>query len=182
MYVVRAGSIRVYVTANDQEKTLAILGAGEFVGEMSLLKGGNAVATVTTVTPTEIVSASMWAQVTISAFSEGTQVTGTGHPMIMRAEEEYPAMSAVRGWLGAFEVDVRASDEVRPLAPSILTGNQPYDLVLERDGWELARVSVGPQGAQGITLAALDLPEGGPDLVHEVVELDRFVLEGRPLP
>ncbi|MCX2981178.1 polysaccharide biosynthesis protein [Halieaceae bacterium IMCC14734] len=29
----------------------------------------------------------------------GTNVTGTGHPMIMRAVEEYPPMEEIRGWL-----------------------------------------------------------------------------------
>jgi CRP/FNR family cyclic AMP-dependent transcriptional regulator len=39
MFVIRAGSIRVYLEAAGKEKTLAILGPGEFVGEMSLLNG-----------------------------------------------------------------------------------------------------------------------------------------------
>lgn len=40
MFVVRSGSIRVFVTSSlGVEKTLAILGAGEFVGEMSLIIG-----------------------------------------------------------------------------------------------------------------------------------------------
>jgi CRP-like cAMP-binding protein len=39
MFVVRSGSIRVFAVANNVEKTLAVLGAGEFVGEMSLLTG-----------------------------------------------------------------------------------------------------------------------------------------------
>jgi CRP-like cAMP-binding protein len=39
MFVIRSGAIRVYVEAGGIEKTLAILGAGEFVGEMSLLNG-----------------------------------------------------------------------------------------------------------------------------------------------
>ena len=37
MYVIRSGSVRVYVEAAGTEKTLAILGPGEFVGEMSVL-------------------------------------------------------------------------------------------------------------------------------------------------
>jgi CRP-like cAMP-binding protein len=37
MYVIRSGSVRVYVEAAGIEKTLAILGPGEFVGEMSVL-------------------------------------------------------------------------------------------------------------------------------------------------
>ncbi len=39
MFVVRSGTIRVFVETNEVEKTLAILGPGEFVGEMSLLTG-----------------------------------------------------------------------------------------------------------------------------------------------
>ena len=37
MFVIRSGSVRVYVEAAGTEKTLAILGPGEFVGEMSVL-------------------------------------------------------------------------------------------------------------------------------------------------
>lgn len=39
MFVIRSGSVRVFIEAAGQEKTLAILGPGEFVGEMSLLTG-----------------------------------------------------------------------------------------------------------------------------------------------
>ncbi len=39
MFVVRSGSIRIFVETSEVEKTLAILGPGEFVGEMSLLTG-----------------------------------------------------------------------------------------------------------------------------------------------
>ena len=39
MFVIRSGAVRVYIEAAGKEKTLAILGPGEFVGEMSLLNG-----------------------------------------------------------------------------------------------------------------------------------------------
>lgn len=37
MFVIRSGAVRVFVEAAGTEKTLAILGPGEFVGEMSVL-------------------------------------------------------------------------------------------------------------------------------------------------
>ncbi|MDD5307804.1 MAG: Crp/Fnr family transcriptional regulator [Deltaproteobacteria bacterium] len=37
MFVVRSGAVRVSMTSNGVDKTLAVLGPGEFVGEMSLL-------------------------------------------------------------------------------------------------------------------------------------------------
>jgi len=37
MFVVRTGAVRIMVTSQEIEKTLAILGPGEFVGEMSIL-------------------------------------------------------------------------------------------------------------------------------------------------
>ena len=40
-------------------------------------------------------------------------------------------LAAVRGYLGAFEVDVQSAEGPRPLAPSILTANRLYDLVLD---------------------------------------------------
>ena len=39
MFVIRSGAVRVFLEAGGIEKTLAILGPGEFVGEMSLLNG-----------------------------------------------------------------------------------------------------------------------------------------------
>ncbi|MCP4601551.1 MAG: Crp/Fnr family transcriptional regulator [Proteobacteria bacterium] len=39
MFVIRTGSVRVFIEANGVEKTLAVLGPSEFVGEMSLLTG-----------------------------------------------------------------------------------------------------------------------------------------------
>ena len=45
MYVVRSGSVRVFIKSGGKEKTLAILGPGEFVGEMSLLTGQPRTAT-----------------------------------------------------------------------------------------------------------------------------------------
>ncbi len=37
MFVVRSGAVRIIVESRGVEKTLAVLGAGEFVGEMSIL-------------------------------------------------------------------------------------------------------------------------------------------------
>lgn len=37
MFVVRSGSVRIVVESRGKEKTLAVLGAGEFIGEMSIL-------------------------------------------------------------------------------------------------------------------------------------------------
>lgn len=37
MYVIRSGSVRVFVHSRGIDKTLAVLGPGEFVGEMSIL-------------------------------------------------------------------------------------------------------------------------------------------------
>ena len=37
MFVVRSGAVRIIVKSRGVEKTLAVLGAGEFVGEMSIL-------------------------------------------------------------------------------------------------------------------------------------------------
>jgi CRP/FNR family transcriptional regulator, cyclic AMP receptor protein len=49
MYVLQAGRVVITKTVRDEEKTLAVLGAGEFFGEMALIsnKPRNAKATVT---------------------------------------------------------------------------------------------------------------------------------------
>jgi CRP-like cAMP-binding protein len=55
-FLILIGEVEVSRLESDQSrKILARLGDGSYFGEMSLLKGGNAVATVTTRTPTEIV-------------------------------------------------------------------------------------------------------------------------------
>lgn len=55
-FLILIGEVKVTKTQPDgTEKVLSRLTDGSYFGEMSLLKGGNAVAAVTTVTPTEIV-------------------------------------------------------------------------------------------------------------------------------
>src|SRR5437868_5512099 len=39
MYVIRAGKVNIWKTISDSQITLAVLGAGEFFGEMALLEG-----------------------------------------------------------------------------------------------------------------------------------------------
>jgi CRP/FNR family transcriptional regulator, cyclic AMP receptor protein len=51
MFVIQTGSIRVSKRVGQSQKTLAILGPGEFVGEMSILNGKPRTATATVVEP-----------------------------------------------------------------------------------------------------------------------------------
>jgi len=79
-------------------------------------------------------------------------------------------LAAVRGHLGAFEVDVHADDGARTLAPSILTGNQPFDLVLDLSRAPAIAAEVPPPGyfAPAGDAAALERAlEAIPDLVGE---------------
>ena len=82
------------------------------------------------------------------------------------AREIRAPLAAVRGHLGAFEVDVHADGAPRPLAPSILTANRPYDLVLDLGRQPALRVDVPPPGyfapagdAQRLEDALAALPE-----------------------
>ncbi|MDY0000575.1 MAG: cyclic nucleotide-binding domain-containing protein [Polyangia bacterium] len=55
-FLILIGQVRISKAEPDgSARTLATLGDGSYFGEMSLLKGGNAVASVTTVAPTELV-------------------------------------------------------------------------------------------------------------------------------
>lgn len=55
MFVVRSGQVRVFVGHEGAEKTLALLGAGEFIGEMSLLTGQPRTATAVVEKDAELV-------------------------------------------------------------------------------------------------------------------------------
>ena len=80
-------------------------------------------------------------------------------------------LAAVRGHLGAFQVDVASDAGPRPLAPSILTGNQPYDVVLDLS----ARPAIAGRGAAAGLLRPRGRRRGGwrrpsppfPDLTGE---------------
>ncbi len=83
--------------------------------------------------------------VTDGAGSEGDDVRDA--PATSGGERTIHApLAAVRGHLGAFEVDVTADGSARPLAPSILTGNRPYDLVLDLGRTPAIRTEVPPPG------------------------------------
>ena len=71
----------------------------------------------------------------------GADAPGASGARVIRA-----GLAAVRGYLGAFEVDVDAAGEVRTLAPSVLTGNQPYDVVLDLTHPAAIAAEVPPPG------------------------------------
>lgn len=54
MFVIRSGAVRVFVTTRGIEKTLAILGPGEFLGEMSILTDQRRSATAEVVEDAEL--------------------------------------------------------------------------------------------------------------------------------
>ena len=55
-------------------------------------------------------------------------------------------LAAVRGHLGAFQVDVQSGEGVRALAPSILTGHQLFDVVLDLGARPAIAAPVPPPG------------------------------------
>lgn len=80
--------------------------------------------------------------------------------------EIHAPLAAIRGHLGAFEVDITADGEVRLLAPSILTANQPFDLVLDLGSKPDIAAEVAPPGyypcgadAQALDAAVAQLPD-----------------------
>jgi CRP/FNR family cyclic AMP-dependent transcriptional regulator len=52
MFVVQSGAVRISKEVGGQAKVLAVLGAGEFLGEMAILNGKPRTATATVVEPT----------------------------------------------------------------------------------------------------------------------------------
>jgi ferredoxin len=86
-----------------------------------------------------------------------------------QVREIHAPVAAVRGHLGAFEVDVLADGVPRPLAPSVLTGNLPFDLVLDLEPRASIDAPVAPPGyyrpgaddaALAVALAQLPEMEG----------------------
>ncbi len=55
MFVVRSGEVRIFVGEDSSSKTLAVLGPGEFIGEMSLLTGQPRTATAVVSKDAELV-------------------------------------------------------------------------------------------------------------------------------
>ena len=58
----------------------------------------------------------------------------------------YAEVSEIRGYLGQFQVDTISAGEVHTLAPSVLTGNQPYDLIMDLGRTPKIRSEVLPPG------------------------------------
>ena len=87
------------------------------------------------------------APVTVSLLiTDGTVTENGTSPDIAETRVIRAPLAAVRGYLGAFQVDVQAQGEARPLAPSILTGNQPYDMVLDLGASPALTAQVPPPG------------------------------------
>jgi FlaA1/EpsC-like NDP-sugar epimerase len=59
----------------------------------------------------------------------GDHVAGTGHPMIMRAEEEYPAMIAIRSWLNDLEIycDHMDCDRIKAVLLQAVSGFDEHE-------------------------------------------------------
>ena len=59
----------------------------------------------------------------------GDHVTGTGHPMIMRAEEEFPSMEQLRHWLGALETHCEQMDcdSIKTVLMEAVSGFEEHD-------------------------------------------------------
>lgn len=53
MFVIQSGSVRISKDISGQERVLAVLGPGEFLGEMAILNGKPRSATATVVEPTQ---------------------------------------------------------------------------------------------------------------------------------
>lgn len=78
----------------------------------------------------------------------------------------YAKVVEVRGYLGAFEIDVEVNGEVTPLAPSLLTAQRPFDIVLDLCDPPFLRADVLPPGyfaprrdAERLERAVEEIPE-----------------------
>lgn len=62
------------------------------------------------------------------------------------ARSIHATVAGIHGYLGNFQVDIHSDAGVRTLAPSILTANQPYDLVLDLGNPPAIRSEILPPG------------------------------------
>ena len=60
MFIIQSGQVRISKRAKDTEKTLVILQAGDFFGEMSVIDGLPRVASVVTTAPTRCLALASW--------------------------------------------------------------------------------------------------------------------------
>ncbi len=80
------------------------------------------------------------------AENSSTSVTSSTSGNAVKARSIQAEVAEIRGYLGNFQIDIHSEGDVRPLAPSVLTANQPYDLVLDLSKEAYIRTEVPPTG------------------------------------
>jgi CRP-like cAMP-binding protein len=106
MYVIASGDVTVnFVDENGQEKTVAALGAGDIVGEMSLFTGDRRTATVSAITNVDAVEITKWSLERI--FAKSPELVDTFAEVLAKRQAELNALSGAGGSRDAFVSQAR---------------------------------------------------------------------------
>jgi len=174
MFVIRTGAVRVFVTTRGIEKTLAILGPGEFLGEMSILTDQRRSATAEVVEDAELLVVGV--RVLEEMIVHNTEIALR---LIRKLARRLEAAGSLIGVLLHLDPRERVIDNLKRLAV-LHGGGDGGQVRLEADFGAMAeQVGLEEQQVQEIMLKLINAgfikAEDGTWVISQVEDIDDFL-------